>query len=245
MSSMIRVERDGAIARITFDRPERGNALDRAGVIELCHGLEKLGDDVELIVFRGAGGRAFCGGADSRELVSLPPDERRQALASFYDTCLAVWDHPAPSVAVLDGYAAGGGAHLAMACDLRAMAPGAWLQFPSARYGLNITVVWLTLAIGPAVTTQLMASARRLPTEEAHAIGLAQVVSSGDDALSTLGLVEPLGLRELKAAVRDALSPSLRQALRSERERAIELVGLNRFVEALNREPSANASVAQ
>lgn len=242
MSGMIRLERDGAVARVTFDRPERGNALDRAGVVELHAVLTELGEDVELIVFRGAGGRAFCGGADSREMVSLSPEERRQALASFYDACLALWDHPAPSVAVLDGYAAGGGAHLAMACDLRTMAPGAWMQFPSARYGLNITTVWLTLAVGSARTTELMASARRVAAEDARAIGLAQAVCPGDHALDALGIQGVSGLRELKAAAREALPLSVREALLSERKRAVELVGLDRFVEALSRERSATPS---
>ncbi len=239
--SMIRVEQQGSVATLWFDAPQQGNALDRVGVADLRQALRSIGGDVELILFRGTGGRAFCGGANSREMVGLPPDDRRAALDQFGNACLEIWEHRALTVAVLDGYAIGGGAHVAMACDMRVMTPRAFLQFPSSGYGLNITTVWLTLLVGPANAAWMMASARRIDASEALRLGLTQAIAEGDDALSALGLDDRSGLVELKAAIREAIPPHVAGALRAEHARAVELVGLDRFVAALSREKSVTS----
>lgn len=238
---VIRVDRRDTVAHVTIDRPERGNALDREGVAELRGVISGL-DDVELLLLHGAGGRSFCGGADSREMVTLPPAERQDALAAFAECCIELWEHPALSVAVVDGYAIGGGAHLALACDLRVLTPQAWLQFPSSRYGLHLTVVWLTLLAGPASAAVLAGSARRVDAAEAHRLGIAQAVAPGDEARDALGLVDASGLRELKQAIREAAPPHVADALRAERDRAVEMVALDRFVTALSREASAHGA---
>lgn len=237
--SMIVCEQEGKVARITLNDPQRGNALSRAGVKDLRAAIASLGKDVELLVLRGAGGRAFCGGVNSPEMVALPPDGRRETLTAFSDACLEIWNHPALTVGILDGYAIGGGAHLAMSCDMRAMASSAFLQFPSSGYGLNITTVWLTLLCGPANAAWLMSSARRVPALEALRLGLTQVIALGDDALKALGLEGRTGFIELKAAIREAIPPHVAGALRAEQARARELVGLDRFVNALGQERSA------
>ncbi|MDO8208882.1 enoyl-CoA hydratase/isomerase family protein [Conexibacter sp. CPCC 206217] len=238
----IRIARDGAVATLTIDRPRSGNALDRAAVAELRAALAALPGEVELIVVRGAGGRSFCGGADSREMVALAPAERQQAMAAFGDCCVELWNHPALSVAVVDGYATGGGAHLACACDLRVLAPSAWLQFPSSRYGLNITAVWLTALVGAANATMLLGSAQRVDAATAERLGIAQAVGECDDALALLGLERPAGLREAKAAIRGASSPHLGSSLLAERNRAVELIARDRFVDSLSQEASVRGA---
>jgi enoyl-CoA hydratase/carnithine racemase len=111
-----------------------------------------------------------------------------------------------------------------MACDLRTIAPDAWLQFPSSRYGLNLTAVWLSLAAGQATAAELLGSARRVVADEALRLGLVQAVVIADDAVDVLGLCEGKGLRELKAALRSALPPHVAVALALECERAVDLV---------------------
>lgn len=237
---MIEVEQDGLVARILLNRPERGNALDREAVRDLRTALRALGDEIELVIIRGGGDRAFCGGADAREMVALGSTERQAAVGDFCDLGIELWEHPALTVAQLDGgYATGGGAHVAMACDLRTGAPGSWIQFGSARYGLSITAVWLALQVGPATATALLASARKVEAEEALALGLLQSLSQGDAALDELGIAGGESCREAKDAVRHALPSGIGDALRVERERAVERVALDRFVETLSREPSA------
>jgi enoyl-CoA hydratase/carnithine racemase len=243
--SMIEHEVEGPIARITLNDPRRGNALSRAGVADLRRAIAAIPGSVELIVLRGAGGRAFCGGVNSPEMVALPAEERRTSLTELTNACFDLWDHKALTVAVLDGYAIGGGAHLAMACDLRVMAPEAFLQFPSSGYGLNITTVWLTLLCGPSNAAWLMGSARRVPAPEALRLGLTQVVAPGDEALAALGLAGRTGFHELKAAIREAIPPHVAGALRAEQARARELVGLDRFVNSLGQERSAKGGAKQ
>lgn len=236
---MIRCYEHDRVAEITLDRPTAANALDRAGVRELRAALASLSEAVELIVIRGAGGRAFCGGADSREMVSLSAQERKQAILELGECVTELWRHPALTLAALDGYATGGGAHLALACDLRTASESAWMQFPSRSYGLNIGCVWLSLLAGPAAAAHLLASSRRLSAEEAERLGIVQAVVPGDTARERLGLSDPTELRELKATIRLALPANLESALRAEHERAAEMVTRELFVTSL----SSSASV--
>lgn len=237
---MIRATQEGATAEIVLDRPEAGNALNRDGVDALRDALDRAdGDGAEVLLLRGAGESAFCGGMDSREMVASTPALRRAGLRAFADCCLALWAHPALTVAALDGYAIGGGAHLAMACDLRAVAPGASLQFPAGRYGLNLTAVWLTLAAGPATALRLLSGAPRIDAVEACSLGLASPVTSAEDALAELGMADASGLRATKAAVRAALPENVEELLRAEGDRAVELVAGDEFVNVLGQEPSA------
>jgi enoyl-CoA hydratase/carnithine racemase len=241
---MIRTRVEGPLAEIVLDRPEAGNALDRRGVGALKSSLDKLDASVELVLLRGAGGRAFCGGIDSREVLRLTPVERMTALGAFADCCTAVWEHPALTVAAVDGYAVGGGSHLAMACDLRVIAPHGWMQFPAGRYGLNLTATWLTLAAGPATATALLAGARRVGADEALRLGIATAVAPGDGALDALGIEPGPGLRATKAAVRRVIEPHVRDAVAAEHRAAVELAGDERFVAALSREASAGKPAA-
>jgi enoyl-CoA hydratase/carnithine racemase len=224
-----------------LDRPERGNSFDRAAVLELRAALAGLDESIELVVLRGAGGRAFCGGADAKEMVDLGPEDRRAAVGDFCDLAEELWNLPALTVAVLDGYATGGGAHLAMACDLRIAAPGAWIRFGSARYGLAITSVYLTVHAGPSVAASLLASARRVGAEEGQSLGLFQALTEEDEPLAALGLAGGGSGRLAKAAVRAALPAGVAEALAVERARAVAGAGLDAFVDSLRSEASARA----
>lgn len=239
---MIRVKEHGTVVEIVLDRPARANALTRAGVRELRSAVAGIREGVELILVRGAGGRAFCGGADSREMVSLPAEERRHAITELGRCVTELWKHPAMSVAVLDGYATGGGAHLALACGMRAATDAAWLQFPSASYGLSLGAVWLSQLCGPARAARLLGSGRRVSAAEAMEMGIVQAISTPDGAIEALGLIDAVGLRELKAAIMDAASPHVEAALDREHERAAEFVMLDRFVSSLSGEPSLSPS---
>jgi enoyl-CoA hydratase/carnithine racemase len=241
-AAVIKSSETAEVGTILLDRPERANALNRDGVAQLRSALASFSDAVELIIVRGCGGRAFCGGADAREMVALTPAERRQAIIELGMCVTELWDHPAVTVAVLDGYATGGGAHLALACDLRTASPTAWLQFPAARYGLTLGSTWLSLLTGPATAMWLLSSGRRVSADEAQLLGLVQLVVDGEHAREALGLGSGVALRELKAAMRASRPVHIDAALRAEHERAAELVGLDRFVNALRAEPSAHAA---
>lgn len=240
---MINVDRHGPVVRMTFNRPDQGNSIDRRGSAELTDALLSIPTDVSLVVLTGSGDRGFCGGADSRELLSLSPPQRADAVAAFYDASLALWNSPAMTLAAINGYAIGGGAHLAMACDMRTMSEKSFLQFPSSKYGLHLTAVWLTVSVGPAATARLMGSGHRVAPGDALRIGLIEEITPAQEAVTSLGLEDAAGLRELKIAIRAALPDSLADDLLHERARAVEAASGERFVTALNAEPSARTSL--
>lgn len=131
----VTVEKDGQIARVTLDRPERLNAMHYSGVRDLDALSQLLEDDreVRLVTVQGAG-RAFCSGIDLKELSGgeidmsyHPPWER--ALRRFETMDKLV-------VCLLHGYALGGGLQLALACDIRVCTPSVQLGLPAINESL-------------------------------------------------------------------------------------------------------------
>lgn len=230
---MIVVERYGDVARLVLDRPDRGNAIDRRGARELREAVLSMPAEVGLVVVTGRGNRAFCGGADSTELLSISPPERADAVAAFFDAGLALWNSPAMTLAAIDGYAIGGGAHLAMACDMRTMSETSFIQFPSSKYGLHLTAVWLTACVGPSAAARLMGSGVRVGASEALRIGLIEKVTPAAEAVTSLAFEDTSQLRELKAAIRAALPGSVINDLWRERTRAVENVSSDLFARSL------------
>jgi len=170
--------RDG-IRTITLNRPEQRNALPPADWLRLRDMLRQIAGDTEarVIVLRGAGGRAFSSGYDIGALqeleaqgivLSTPDDPFEVALA-------AVVNHPLPVVAMVGGYAIGGGCTLAAGCDLRIAAASARFGMPPARLGLVYSPTELRPfvdLIGPARTKWLFYSGRIIGAQRAYEIGL-------------------------------------------------------------------------
>lgn len=133
------IEKRGAIALVTIDRPKALNALDTATLLELEAALTELENDaqVRVLVFTGAGDRAFVAGGDIGDL------NRRQGLAHYQE--LAELLHRVfrrleasdkPTIAAVNGWALGGGAELCLALDIRIAAEGAKLGLPEITLGL-------------------------------------------------------------------------------------------------------------
>jgi enoyl-CoA hydratase/carnithine racemase len=239
---VVGVEQRDGMALITLDRSDRGNALAAADVADLRAAFSGFDSSVGLVAIRGSGGRAFCGGIDAPEIVGMEPDRRRQTIASFLDLCLEIWRHPALTLAVIDGYAIGGGAHLALAADLRFATATSWFQFPAGRYGLGISAAWLGWRIGYGEAMLLLGSADRVDCPRALDLGLVDrsIADPLVDPRQLLGPVpEPAYLRSVKAFVRRSVPVDLASALLEERAWAIEAAGTKSFVEALRGERSA------
>lgn len=232
-----RVER--GVAVLTFNRPERRNALTPAMYPAIDAALTAARDDadVRVVMVTGAGG-AFCAGGDVKAMnqshvtgrgarVEMTPDERiadlqrRQRMVS-----LAMHEFPKPVVAAIDGAAAGAGMSMAMAADLRIASPRALIvtAFSSIGASGDFGGSWfLTRLLGEAKAKELYFLSPRLGADQAAEIGLInEVIESDDFAAAALdwctGLAAraPLALTAIKENINRASLVDLAVALDAE-----------------------------
>jgi enoyl-CoA hydratase len=165
-------ERHGPVAIVRLNRPDKHNAINRELSQALVGHLDALAADDEIcvVILTGAGERAFCAGADMTEAVRArevggPGD-------GTVDVVLRVARYPKPVIAAVNGYAYGGGAVLAITCDLRLAAHTARFLFPGASYGLVVGASQLPRIVGSARAKDLIFGARVVEAPEALRIGL-------------------------------------------------------------------------
>ena len=169
------------VARLRLDRPERHNALDRA-LVEALHAAVEAERERVLVLGSSGAGR-FCGGADT----SLGDAERAWVSEALYALYARILELPRPVLAALDGPAIGGGLQLAIACDLRIAAPGAWLRARGPGHGLAVAAWGLPTLVGRGRALDLCLTGRRVDAEEALAIGLVDRVTD-DPAAAAVAL---------------------------------------------------------
>jgi enoyl-CoA hydratase len=192
----IRLEEQGGVARLTFDRPEVRNALSKTMVEELHLVLGTLEprEDLRALVFTGAGGQAFMSGADIAEL----RDRRREdALQGINSTLFArIERFPRPTVAAITGFCLGGGCELALACDFRVA--GASARFGQPEVGLGIMAAAggtrrLPALVGLAQARRLLFTAAVIGAGEALEIGLVDRLVPDDEVPAAVAaLLEPV-----------------------------------------------------
>lgn len=229
MSETLRVERDGAIATITLDRPDRRNALD----LPLWDGLRKAAMDLaerrpRVVIVTGAGGH-FCAGMD------LSPDNRlfqniqplvlakdgyrlAEVITSLKHTFDALARIPVPVIAAIEGACAGGGLELALAADLRVAALGAFFALPETRWGMVPDVggtVRLAKLVGRGRAAQLILTGERIDAATAERWGLVNEVVPDGSALERA--------RDLAASILKAGPIATQQALGALRQ--IDAIG--------------------
>lgn len=176
----MRITRDGAVATITLDRPDKLNALSPREHQALQRILAELRTDFEtrVVILTGAG-RAFSAGADlssTREEGKPRNDLERRHRARIGDRTVAAIDAlDQITIAAINGLCVGGGAVLALACDMRVMARDAWLSIPEIAIGMPLTWGALPLLlreIGPARTLELVTTCERVAAADALAYRL-------------------------------------------------------------------------
>jgi 2-(1,2-epoxy-1,2-dihydrophenyl)acetyl-CoA isomerase len=227
----IRLEVVDAIATITLDRPDALNALTVTMKEELLAALRAIGRDrsVRAVVLTGAG-RAFCAGQDLKE--RLEPDATPLAveLRERYNPIIrAMRALDQPIVGAINGVAAGAGASLAFACDIRLAAEGASVVLAFGRIGLvpDSGATWfLPRLVGPAKAAELALLGSTLSAVEAERVGLvARVVPAealADEALAAaarLAALAPRALALTKRALQRSWSVDLDDALEDEAHR--------------------------
>ena len=163
------LEREGGIARIVFNRPERMNAMTFASWSALADVAAMLAEDdtLRVVSVEGAGERAFVSGADITEFEDIRsrPDTAAAYDRAVHDALNALSSLPVPSVALIRGYCIGGGLEIALSCDMRIAASDAQFAITPAKLGLGFGydgVTLITRNTGAAVAADLLFSARRV-----------------------------------------------------------------------------------
>jgi enoyl-CoA hydratase len=176
---------EGQIAYISLNRPEALNALSFGVLQELSDAFDAVAaSDARALVITGQGEKAFCAGADIRELMGRDLVAERDG-ALFGQATFAKLDRlPMPSIAVIHGYAFGGGLELAMACTFRIATTNAKVGLPEIKLGLIPGyggTQRLPRLVGQARALDIIMSGRTVGAEEAERIGLVNcIVESGD-----------------------------------------------------------------
>jgi len=211
----------GGVARITFNRPERRNAMSLSMWAGLHAALDALaGDDaVRVVLLAGAGGRAFVSGADIAEFDAARADEqaarRYNAISEGAEQALETF--PKPLIAAIRGYCFGGGVGIAAGCDIRIAAEDARFAIPAARLGLGYGLAatrQLVRLLGPAGAAELLLTAAPVDAVAARAMGLVNRVVPTEaldaEAEAMAGMIAanaPLTLAAAKAAIAVAAAP--------------------------------------
>jgi enoyl-CoA hydratase/carnithine racemase len=202
----VRYEVDGAIARVTIDRPERRNAMS----FDVMDGLResaaraRADEAVRVLVLTGAGEKAFCAGADLGGIADTGAAAAHDSRGLLADLFRDFWTLGKPTIARVRGYALAGGFGLALACDFVIAADDAQFGTPEIDVGLwpYMITVPLLRSMPPKKVLELMATGRRVGAEEAERIGFVnRVVPVGDldqavdDLADTLAGKSPLIMR--------------------------------------------------
>ncbi len=138
MGTEVLTRRDDAVLEAVINRPDAMNALNRDVLAGLAAAVEEAESDpgVRALVLRGTGERAFCAGADLDELVGLTPEEGRRYLAAGQQLCREIERSHVPSIAVVQGFALGGGFELALSCSFVLAGEDARFGLPEVKLGL-------------------------------------------------------------------------------------------------------------
>ncbi len=242
---------EGPVAVLTLDRPDVFNSINQSISDELAEGLQRAGSEAKAAVVTGAG-KAFCAGADLGDLkgeyAQGEVDLYRIITQRFNPAVEALIDAPVPTVAAVNGAAAGAGMGLALACDLRVMSERAFFMSAFVQVALipDTGSAWmLPHMVGVSRAMEIAMTGRRVAADEAEAIGLShqtvepdEVVPSAIELASTLAAGPTEALLETRALIHAASAAALRVTLEQEAEvqgrlgsRPNHIEGMNAFLE--------------
>ena len=176
------IEREERVAIVTINRPEKRNAFNIAMWVELTGIIKELDADPELrvIIITGAGEKAFAAGADISEMTeNYPPRQSGEVKHPVATTSSTLEKSEKVVIAMVNGYAIGGGCELAVACDLRVAADTVKIGITSAKIGICIIqndIRMLVELVGPSRAKDILFTGRLLNAKEALSIGLVDYV---------------------------------------------------------------------
>lgn len=239
------------IALVTLNRPDSFNAITAGLAASFVEALERAGSESRAVVITGAG-KAFCAGADLAEIVAgyeaNGPNLGGVLDNHFHPAVLALLNCKVPTVAAVNGAAAGAGLGLALGCDLRVMSSNSFLMSAFAGIGLapdSGTTWWLPAHIGVSRALEITMTNRRVLPPEALELGLCLAVVEPDGLLrealergTALADLSTEALIATRTLIRDASVTEFAQALQAERQAQHRLgltpehrEGVNAFLE--------------
>jgi enoyl-CoA hydratase len=221
------IDKRGRVAVVTVNRPDKLNALNIATRNDILAAFEQLAGDpeVRVVVITGAGEKAFIAGADINEFAGKTALQQRDIMKGrrAFD---AMEDFPKPVIAMINGFALGGGCELALACDIRIASTRAKLGQPEIKLGIipgGGGTQRLTRLIGEGKAMELMLTGDMIAAEEAERLGLVNYVVAPEeleaktmDLANRIAEMSPVALAMVKASVKNASRLDLRAGLDAE-----------------------------
>ena len=225
----IKWEQKGAVGFLTLSRPKALNALNAKVLQELETCLISLDkNSLRTLIIQGAGDKAFVAGADIKEMSALNPKEAKEFAKTGQRVFGLLEALPFPVIAVIQGFALGGGLELALACDILLMEENTKIGLPEVTLSLFPSfggTQRLTRAIGFYKAKEMILTGNFYTAEEAYSIGLANVVlpkeelmKKAEELAQTFQKRGPLAIAQAKQLIQKNSSLSLEQALELETE---------------------------
>lgn len=228
-------EKKNAIAYVTLNRPEFLNVYNVQMRDDLFEVLSAIEDDPEVVVgiFKGAGEKAFCAGADLSEFLTAPSPAVAREIRWERDVWGLFLDIPQPLIAAVHGYVLGSGIEIALCCDIRIASEDARFGLPEVGLGIIPAAggtQTLPRTVGRGRALEMLLTSRWIGAEEALRIGLVNRVVSRDKLVHTaekmakkIASFNPRAVRNAKKAVMKGLDLTLTQGLDLEKRLASQL----------------------
>lgn len=219
----ITLEKQDGVARLVINRPKVMNALNDATVTELGLAFDDVAadDDVRALVITGAGDKAFIAGADINELARMNPLGAKALAFKGQETLTKLEMLGKPSIAMINGFALGGGCELALACTLRTMSTSARIGLPEVSLGIIPGyggTQRLARIAGPGVAREWVLTGDMFGADEAHRVGVANRIFAPEELEEgTMKMVKSI-LSRAPIAVRLALDTIRRGTQMSQAE---------------------------
>lgn len=186
-SRFVRLDRQGGLATIELINSKSLNIVGSEAMTELTEAFRTVSQDdaLRVVVFRGHGDKAFIGGADINEMVTLDEASGELFIRRLAGLCEAVRECPVPVIARLAGYCLGGGLEVAISCDLRIAESGAKFGMPEVAVGIPsvIHAALMPALIGASHSAWLLITGETIDAETAVSWGLVHEVTAAPDTL--------------------------------------------------------------
>jgi enoyl-CoA hydratase len=218
------------VALITINREEALNAFNYETLKTLQDVVEEIrvNPDVRIVIFTGAGEKAFSVGADLKERKTLSNEAVKRNIYKINEVFNAIDQLPQPTIALMNGYAFGGGMELALACDFRIVAENTLLGLTETSLAIIPGAGGtqrLPRLIGQAKALELVLTARRITSEEAYQFGLVTLVvpreQLSEKAIEWANMIlknGPVSVQQAKFAIKQGMNVDLASGLQLERK---------------------------